>query len=219
MKMSRLTKKRIIAIAACGGLISLICIGVNIYFSWTLLPVKSSPHTLSVALNSGWFHDYIPIITLKHYVDGEHTVDYTLTIVNGVHIQDPQKYRLPELGEGRVDVYVKLELESESSKDVPGSFQMTYDNASDLYEKGLLIYFDGDGKSAVVIDRLSYYGKSIYLVSGEEKLCYTLGALSAEWTRITEAPPLNRFQRNQPQPFFVWDSKWKENEWVVRDVS
>jgi hypothetical protein len=145
----------------------------------------------------------------------EHIVDYTLTIVNGVHIQDPQRYKLPELKGGRVEVYVKLE----SSKYTNGVFTIAYDNASDLYEKGLLIYFDGDGQSAIVIDHLSYYGNSIYLVSGDKKIGYTLGALAEEWTRIADLPQLNKFQRNQPQPFFVWDSKWRENEWVVRNVT
>jgi hypothetical protein len=143
-----------------------------------------------------------------------HIADYTLTIKNGVHTQEPQSYKLPKLGDGRIAVRVNLELVQAT----PGSFTIAYNKASDLYKKGLLIYLTSETLPVVNSNNRSYT-RYVYLVSGEEKICYFLEEGSSEWLPTDTAPPLVRFQRNQPEPYLVWESGWKESVWEVKSVN
>lgn len=141
-------------LGACCVVIAFIYIALS--YPWVIYPTKSSPNKLSIACYSGFWPNK-PVITLKHYVNGLHDSDYILDIKNGVHIQEPQSYELPDLDDGIVEVNIEMGDEMNSS------FKLTYDNAKDLYQRGLLIYladYDDNGNQYV------------YLVSGKETTCY-----------------------------------------------
>jgi len=151
------------------------------------------------------------VITLKQYIDELHIVEYTLEIKNGVHIQEPQSYELPELHSGTVEINCALG-DSENS-----SFTISYNEASNFYQEGLLIYITDNMSEYVMVDGIEYYDKYIYFVSGKEETCYYKSAYSPEWLIITDAPPLKGLKRNEPAPYIVNYCGWRENRWVVRE--
>ena len=207
--MNRHIKRIIVGVVACCGGIILVRAAV-LFCPWTLIPIKSETRTLSVALYSG-MHVNSVTITLEHYIDGMHVSDYVLKIENGVGLQDPQSYELPELREG--SVVVKVEFENIRSSE----FELSFPVANDLYTKGLLVYFTNNENEGVLIDRLTYTDEYVYFVFGKGIVCHFKRAATEKWVSLTNPPPLRIFKLNEPAPYFVWDSGWEQNEWVRID--
>jgi hypothetical protein len=198
---------------ACGVGISLAFLTlIYLHGIWIFLPTKSTPRELTVTV---YRRDYYikPIIILKHYVDGLHIRDYTLTIDNGVHLENPQSYKLPQIDNGTVEVNIVL-------GDNSGNFTITYDQAADLHKKGLLIYLnEGNGNTSVVYDE-TILDRYVYLVSGENKVCYFKGIDSSEWSILMDAPQLNGIKVKELFPAITdFSPIWKKNEWVVDDIN
>ena len=197
--------KIILLVIAILLVISLIISGsflVRVIYFPVIYPIKSTPQELSLVHYSG-FHSNRPVITLKHFVDERHITDYVLTIEKGLRQDEPQTYELPRIEEGTVEVYIELGRRFEDS-----SFTITYNQASDLYEKGLLIYLYTDFSNAFQPDGY------IYFRSGRTKICYFRGAASSEWSIISNGPKLKRIPKRETINIY-WYSGWKENEWVV----
>lgn len=210
--MSRRNKKRfVVALIACVIGIPLVIIAKIAYFP-VIYPTRSSPHTLSIVLYSG-FYPNKPVITLKHYVEGIYVADYTLTIENGVQIEEPQSYDLPGLTEGMVEVSI------EWNNEVNSSFTVVYTSAGDLHKRGLLIYLT-DNKDKISFDYgKEKYDRYVYFVSGGEERCYFKESTSSEWSEIMHPPQLKMFPKRFPEKLIIIYSGWKENEWVIEKVN
>jgi hypothetical protein len=150
-------------------------------------------------------------ITLRHYVNGVHVSDYVLELKIGLRHQQPQSYDLPQLNEGMVEVNVEL---VNGMHKYNSSFTINYDKASNLYEKGLLIYTTDDYNSNTTIGDFIYYDRYIYFKSGEDETSYFEKAGSSEWSLITDAPQPKRFTRKEMGYSSLYYG-WKENKWVV----
>ena len=206
--MNKHTKKRIvIVVSACVIVIFSLCIAIYLT-TWTILPIKSSPHELTVVLYNG-FNPNKPVITLSHYEDGVHIADYTLTIETGVHILEPQSYELPEIITGSLELNVKLK------SNIYADFTITFDSAEELYENGLLIYLTDNDSEYAVVGGIGRYDRYVYFISGEDEMCYFRGRYASEWECITDAPAPKRLKREPPMPYVTNYCGWKENEWVV----
>jgi hypothetical protein len=178
---------------------------------YAIYPVKSTPHELRIVLYSGYYPNR-PIITLGHYINDRHVCDYVLTIENGVGVQEPQKYKLPELREGTVKVNVEIGgIEN-------GNFAITYSHVDELYENGLLIYLTKNDSKYELIEGIEYYDRYIYFVSGKEKTCYFKAAYTTEWIPKADAPSLKRIPERYDGPFYPWDSGWEKNDWVINPI-
>lgn len=147
-------------------------------------------------------------ITLKHYINDIHISDYVLDLKNGMGVQQTQSYKLPYLKEGKVEVSVELE------DDLNSNITITYSQAQDLYEKGLLIYFTDNSSEYSIVDGKSIYNRYVYFVSKNTQICYFREAYSSRWEIIDAAPPLKRFALEQ-MGYFPNSYEWKENEWIV----
>ncbi len=192
-----------IIIGACCVVGALIYIALS--YPWGIIyPTKSSPHKLSIVIHSGSWENK-PIITLKHYVNGLRVSDYILNIKNGVHVQEPQSYELPNLDNGIVEVNINLGDEMNSN------FTLTYDNAEELYEKGLLIYLADYNDNNDLL---------AYLVSGKETTCYNRAPdYSAKWVIKAEMPSPKFFPHKEYTAYVSIYSGWKDNKWVVDDIN
>jgi hypothetical protein len=196
-------RRRVIIVA---GLCCVVIAFIHVAFSypWIIYPTKSSPNKLFIVCHSGLFYPNKPVITLKHYINNLHVCDNILVIKNGVHVQEPQSYDLPNLDNGRVEVTVELGDKMNSS------FTLNYDNANDLYQRGLLIYL------ADYNDNGNQY---VYFVSGKETTCYNRTKDSSEWTIKAEVPSPKAIPHKEYFAYSVGYSGWKENKWVVNDSS
>jgi len=208
----RRNKTVIITLCAIGIIVlSLFAFFIKAMYFPVIYPIKSSSGELSVVLYSG-FHTNRPVITLRHYIDGLHIADYELTIEKGVRVQEPQKYTLPSFEEGAVDVIIKL------GDDYKSNFAISYNHASDLYKRGLLIYLTSDNSFISYEPREYIYDRYIYFVSGDSRMCYSLKVNALEWElidkHIDSTPKLKKIPRNE-DPYLVTYSGWKEYEWIV----
>lgn len=168
------------------------------------MPVNSSPRTLSIARYAGYNTELT--ITLRHYVDDIHLSDYVLILERGVQRHEPQRYRLPNLREGTVEVIFEIEGEK------PDAVMMTY-SANELYKKGLLIYLTDNDSEYVFVDGDYNNDSYVFFVSGKNEICNYKQPFSSEWITITDAPQRKRFL-GEPLPT-GWNSGWEENEWTV----
>ena len=190
----------LIIISVCCAMIALFFLYI-LFFPANILPTKSSPHTLSIVRYSGYSYSNKPVITIKSYENDLHICDYILEIETGVFIQEPQSYELPETGSRTVDIQVELGDEMNSS------FTLTYNDAADLYQKGLLVYL------------AKYDELYVYFVSGKETTCYSRATDAEEWTNVAEFPSPKAIPREENPGFVSIYSGWKENEWVVKEIS
>ncbi|MDR1688950.1 MAG: hypothetical protein LBS21_10125 [Clostridiales bacterium] len=175
-----------------------------------IYPTKSSSNKLSIVEYGGYYlYSEKPIITLKHYIDETHVADYVLTIENGIRDLEPQFYDFPELFEGAIEV--NLELHGREKL----NFQIDYNQAKEIYEKGLLIYFDSDFNSDYAIDEKNYleYDRYIHFISGKNKICFFKKAGYSQWSVSNSSPRLKKIPRNV-EPYSLWYSGWKENNWI-----
>lgn len=193
--------------------VGVLIISIALIFNpWTLLPTKSTPHTLSITLHTRFIGNR-PTITLMHYVDGLHIADYVLVIENGLHIQEPQSYELPKMTTGTVEVNIDLGDRANSS------LAVCYDEASELYNKGLLIYLTPNDSDYSIVDGVEIYDRYVYFVSGEKETCYLKESNAEKWSLISDPPSLKKFKRNEPAPHVVNYCGWKENKWIVNGNS
>ena len=182
--------------------------------TWVFLPTKSSSHTLTLVR---YGYPSPSRITLRHYVDDVPINEYILELKGELWSQVPQSYELPQLNEGMVEINVELKNGIDHST---GSLTINYEEARDLYEKGLLIYFNTAFHSNITIGNFVYYDQYVYFVSKKERISYFEKAGSSEWVPITNAPPLKKFVREGMgySPYF--GSGWQEkNKWVVMPVN
>lgn len=198
-----------IILIACGVGILIIAFLCYIYLSWIILPTESSRHTLTlVRYGSPRIHQ----ITMTHYVNDAPINDYILELKIELRNQQPHKYTLPKVNEGRV--VINVELMNTLDENI-GNLTINYDEVSDLHEKGLLIYTATNYKSSTYIGDFVYYDQYVYFVSGQETRYYFEKAGTSEWSIITDAPQLKRFTREErgysPHRYGLWE----ENEWVV----
>lgn len=204
--------KRILFICGCGIFILFILLFCYIQFPVVILPTTSAPNTLTF-VHCG-FPD-INQITLKYFADDELIDEYVLVLNVGGSVQTTQKYALPEVKEGRVEVNVDLE-----DGIVTGSRSVLTVNYSteELYKKGLLIYVTTDYGSAIEINGFVYQDQYIDFISGKKRTTYLEKAGKQQWSIVQDAPKLKKIQREQ-MGYFVDDGRWKkENYWMALPV-
>ena len=177
-----------------------------LYFP-VIYPTKSSGGKLAVVLHSGFFHPTRPVITIKHSLEGQHIADYMLTIENGLRIQEPQVYPMPRLEDGTVELAVEI------GDNIDSRFALVFDNASDFFKNGLLIYLFLGEDTSIKFEGEKSYDRYVTFVSGKKKICFYKKADSHDWTIIDDSPRLKKLPRNEL--WLYWYSGWKENEWVV----
>ena len=211
----KLAKRMIIIIILC-SVVVLIAFVIKVLYFPVIYPTRSSSRELTLVLHGG-FHPNSPIITLSHYIDELHIANYTLTIENGIHIQEPQSYELPILEEGAVKVNIELRDEINSN------FTVVYNQARDLYRSGLLIYLYTDFNNYFIeegkyfFDRYVHFisgrNRTIYFLSGENRINYLQNGICPEWLVVMSSPQLRRVPRNDV-PYLIWYSGWGENNWI-----
>ena len=194
--------KIIIIIGLCCVVIAFILINFEL-IPYAIYPTKSSPHKLSIACYDVNYYDNRPIITLKHYVNGLNVAEYILEIKNGLHIQEPQSYQLPKLENGRIEVNVELRDNMNSQ------FTFTFEDAEDLYKKGLLIYLDIGSH---------YYNKDQFacFVSGKETTCYGRETDIDKWNIKADMPSLKSIPPKENPGYAPTNSGWREYKWVYK---
>ena len=181
---------------------------IKVLYLPVIYPIKSLSKEITFVYYGGYYPNK-PVITLKHYIEEVHVVDYVLSIENGIYIQEPQFYKLPELNEGVVEVNIEF------GGTVNGSFSIPYSQASDFYKNGLLVYLTDNDSNISTIEGFVYYDLYLYFISGESKICYFKEAGSSEWSITTSSPQLRKIPRDE-RPYLIWYSGWKENKWVEK---
>ncbi len=193
----------------CGILtMALLC---YIYFPWIILPTKSTSQELTLVT-----YAYLSIhqVKMKYYVNEAFISEYVLELKNGIRNRQPQKYRLPKLVDGRVEVIVEFHNGINHEND--SAIMINYELANDFYNRGLLVFLATDDASRTYsyLDGLVHYNDYTYFISGNERIYYSRKSGSKEWVIVTEAPELKRVTRidrgYSPLPYGVWE----KNEWV-----
>ena len=199
--------KIILIVCGVGILLTFIAIWYN---PWIILPTKSSSNILTLVK---YGYPRLNRITMRRYVNDVPINDYTLDLKIDLRIQQPQKYKLPKVNEGSVEI--NIELEDGVIHENSNVLTINYAQASDLYNQGLLVFLTTDYASIAYIGGFVYYDQYVYFISGEERTYYYQKAGSSEWSLITDAPQLKRFTREEmgysPHRYGLW----KENEWVM----
>jgi len=153
------------------------------------LPINSKANEFWMVSNGGGVGGLL--ITLEHSDGSKHVLD----IKNGVHTGEPQKYKLPKLPDGTITVRVTVYSSAYLSCDMD---VMVFNSASELRRNGLLIY---------LID-----GHSLWVVSGERKICYSNDPFIGAWTQWDNPPEMTR-KAYGIGATGVHPSGWKENKW------
>ena len=189
-----------------GSLITIILLRFN---PWVILPTKSSPYNLTLVRHGGPFPNRIVML---HFIDDTLVNEYVLDLEIGLRNQQPQKYTLPEVNEGRVEMIVELEdgVIDENKK----LLTVNYKQASDLYNDGLLLYLITDYASYTNIGDFVYYNQYVHFISGEERKTYFEKGGNTEWTLKSDTPLPKRFVRKDLE-YTPLDYTWKENEWKI----
>ena len=216
--MKKTYKRMITIIILCAVVLIPIAFLIKALYFPVIYPTKSSSQKLTIVNYSG-FLDNRPVITLRHFVEGRHIADYVLAIEKGVREQEPQAYSLPKFEEGALEVNVDL------GGDTNGSFAITYNQASNLYGRGLLVYLYTDFSNYSYVEGRHVVDRYVHFISGESKICYfrdkyaslNKEGYSPEWSIVMENPRLKMIPRDI-QPYLVTYSGWRENEWVIKQV-
>jgi len=155
-------------------------------------------------------------VTLRYYVNNVHTNDYVLELKGELWDRKPQTYELPQLQEGRVEVDVELDDKVSIPPESICTLTINYENAQNLYEKGVLIYFSTDLYSRTTIGRFVYYDQYVHFISGANRISYIEKAGPPNWSIIIDAPSPKKITPEGNFYFPYDDSDWKEkNKWVV----
>ena len=176
---------------------------------WFIYPTNSSPHTLTIVGKSS-----LERIILRHYVDGKHINDYVLDMKAKLVQYTSQSYGLPKLKEGTVEVTAYWKATDETTDE---HLTVTFEKAKDLYNEGLLIYWN--------IETIGYGSERnhyVYFISGTESISYFKKTGSLEllaWAPSVNAPKPKKFVLRD-SAFWPYDSNWKEkNKWEVFSVN
>ena len=184
----------------------------QLYWPWVFFPTDSSPHKLTHTMRR-WRDSNKPVVTVRHYIAGIRSTDYIPTLENGISNLEKQQYLLPNIDSGTVEVVIELGDSQDSS------FSITYDQASELYERGLLIHLTDNNSRNITVGNIVYYDSYVYFVSGNMNTYYFKEANTSEWLSVNDAPPLSRIHRKERPPAdVVYYSGWKENEWRVVNI-
>jgi len=156
---------------------------------------------LTLARHNG---DYsVEQITLRHYINDVHITDHVLELKQHLQYQTSQRYKLPQLNEGRVEVHLEF-------GGLTGNLIVSYEDAKDLYEKGLLVYLTNHN---VIYDRY------VYLISKDDRTCYFQDASLLAWSIAKDAPQDLAWITRKDDMIYFAPNNWKrENKWVVRDA-
>jgi len=219
----------IIILAVCVAVILVIWF-IKFWFFPVVYPTSSAPRQLSFVGQGGFSNR--PVITLSQYIDEQHIADYILTIENGVTYYEPQTYKLPNISEGTVVITVEL------GDEIDSSFSLYPIQASELLEKGLLIYTLSDNDSRVTIENTVFRDRYVNIVSGNDRIIYFLSGKdnaasysfeevggfvemtlirTPEWSVVTDGPPLRRLPSSLDY-YSKRYSGWRENEWVRIEI-
>ena len=165
---------------------------------YVVLPTNSSQNMLTLS-SDGYISP--SRITIKHYVNNIHVCDYTLDLSIELRHQTFQKYKLPQLNEGRVEVCIELVGEQ-------GYIKTNFIKAKVLYEKGILIYFSSDNRD---INRYVYFisgrNKNIYYNKYDENGVF-------KWFPVQKAPNPRKIIRKEIS-YSYGSYGWEENSWVI----
>ncbi len=190
----RKNRKKIIIILA---IVFFVLLLVYIYLSYlVVLPVKSSANSLTLVKNGACLGP--SKIILRHHINDIHICDYTLDLKIGLWHQTFQKYKLPKFDKGWIEVCVELENNN-------GYINARFENAKELYEKGLLIYFRGNNYS---VDRY------VYCKSGKNNLYFHKKEGVFDWGPTADTSGLKKIVK-QEIGYSNFYYGWKEeNKWV-----
>ena len=173
-----------------------------------ILPTNSSPQMLTLVK---YGYPRPKKIIMRHYVNDVAVNEYVLELKRDLRSQQPQKYKLPEVSDGRAEINVEMEDGVTYNNNI--TLTLNCDSARDLYDRGLLIYLATDYASGTEINGYVYYDQYAYFISGQEKIYYAEKAGDSNWQRITDAPQLKKFTQAEtgysPHP----NDLWKENGW------
>jgi len=169
------------------------------FFPYAILPTSSSPHMLTLSYHSSCSVDRV---TLRHYINDVHIADHELELEMWLQYQTSQKYKLPQLDEGRVEVHLEF-------GGLVGNLIVNYEDAKDLYEKGLLVYLTSHG----VIDN-----RYVYLVSKDDQTCYFQEESLPDWSLIDDAPQKLEWITRKDDMIYFAPHNWKTNKWVTKDA-
>ena len=205
--------KRLKTVVVLCVVVGILLYSLKWWFFPVIYPTESSSRHLTIVRYSGFLRPNRPVITLKHFLDEHHLADYVLTIENGISEQEPQRYRLPKIKEGKVEVTLEF------GDRINDSLKVVYNQASEMYKKGLLIYLQADFSNfSSNIHGDQFYDRYACIVSGKNKICLFREKYSTEWTEIVNGPKLERIPRKyEPNSagYIPTYSGWKENEWIV----
>lgn len=187
---------------------------VMVYYSpWIYIPTHSSPYTLTL-IETGY--PSLKRIIVRHYMNNLHIDDYVLDLKIGIRNQKLQKYVLPEISEGEIEIIAVLEDGVTYENDC--ELAVKYDDIIELKNKGLLVYLLTDFKSGIYIGDFIYYDQFVCFISGEKKTVFVEKAGSSEWEYITEIPLLKKFVRKTAEYSPIYYG-WKENKWEKKASS
>jgi hypothetical protein len=181
-------------------------IDFSLKFFWIIaeLPTRSSWGELILAQNADFGPDKI---VLKHYKNEEHVCDYELELVNWLNNQTSQKYKLPKIKDGSVEIWVYTYGVLQTNTVVT-----RYEDAKKLYRKGLLIYFDSY-ESYDEIEDCPSSDRYVNFVSGGDRKSLFCGPYDTEWRIVDDAPKLKKYIVPDPIAYFPGDNNCKENKW------
>ncbi len=186
-----------------------VCVKIAmIFYPWIILPVESTPDTLTIVKNGG---SHIEKIILKQHLDDE-CCEYELELKSPLYECKPQEYPMPIIKNGRVEVVV--EFDDAVLTDGKKSIKVIYNDAKSLCEKGLLIYSEANLTESVTIENTVYYDQYIHIVSGDEKETFKETAGESDWKPSgDDRNPKSKVKKDMSTDFPDF-KEWKElNEW------
>lgn len=170
-----------------------------------IMPTRSSANMLTVVKDG---YPAPARITVENYTN-DAVNEYVLDFKINLRSLDPQKYKMPELSDGRAEVSVELE-------DDDGTLTVNYDRASDLYDRGLLICFSTDYPSSTEINGSVYRDHYIYFISGNDRVYYAQKGINPGWLSAVDVPKQRKFIFPGLGGYYPHQiNLWKENKWEV----
>ena len=115
---------------------------------------------------------------MNHYINDELKNKYVLELKVGTTYQNSQKYDIPKVSEGIIEINVELAdgvVSGNNSTITTNSF------AGNIQTKGLLIYVTTIYSTAIYINGFVYYDQYIDFVSGKEHITYIEKAGETQW--------------------------------------